>query len=243
MIYEGNLILVNADLPLKETKKLEFASINERFPDILLKREATNILKLIFNKIDSNNDILPVSGYRSEYEQKEIYASSLQDNGADFTKKFVALPNHSEHQTGLAIDLGLKKDKIDFICPDFPYEGVCETFRRMAPYYGYIERYQPQKEDITGIAHEPWHFRYVGYPHSQIIAENNFSLEEYIEFIKQFTLGNSLRIWDGRKTTEIFYVPYKEGSTSFISVPEKCVYQVSGNNKDGFIVTLWRNKV
>lgn len=80
----------------------------------------------------SGDSIVPVSGYRSLNEQMDIYNDSLKDNGEDFTRKYVALPKHSEHQTGLAIDLGLNKEKIDFIRPDFPYDGICGTFRRFA---------------------------------------------------------------------------------------------------------------
>lgn len=47
-------------------------------------------------------------------------------------------------------------------------------------------RYGKDKEEITGISHEPWHFRYVGYPHSKIMQENGFSLEEYTQFIKAY---------------------------------------------------------
>ncbi len=52
--------------------------------------------------------------------------------------------------------------------------------------YGFILRYPFGKEHITKIAYEPWHFRYVGAPHAEIIEKNDFVLEEYIEYIKQF---------------------------------------------------------
>jgi len=241
-INDGNLILVNSSFPLKRSYNKELIPADERFPHILMKREATNVLKHILKSIGCTNEISPVSGYRTANEQQEIYASSLRDNGIDFTKKFVALPNHSEHQTGLAIDLGLKKDIIDFICPEFPYEGICDMFRKAAPHYGYIERYQCKKEKITGIAQEPWHFRYVGYPHSKIISEKNLALEEYIEYIKRFSYENCLQIQDKEKIIEIFYIPFDAEKVTKVSIPKQYIYQVSGNNVDGFIVTVWRNK-
>lgn len=67
----------------------------------------------------------------------------LQENGTEFTAKFVAMPGHSEHQTGLAIDLGLRQPDIDFIRPAFPYEGICQKFRELAPAFGFIERCGP----------------------------------------------------------------------------------------------------
>lgn len=241
-IYRGNLILVNANLPLRSFQEEGLIPADLRFPGIRIKSEAANLLQLILKKIGCYDEIVPVSGYRTMKEQRKIYTDSMHDNGESFTKKYVALPNHSEHQTGLAIDLGVRKDEIDFIRPDFPYEGICQEFRKTAVRYGFIERYQCRKEQITGIAHEPWHFRYVGYPHSEIMSSNGLSLEEYIDFIKEFQYGQQhLEIENDGKQMEVFYVPYDAEGTAF-SVAEQSVCQVSGNNTDGFIVTLWRNK-
>lgn len=242
-IYTGNLILVNANLPLNSYSVKELIPAFDRIPHILLRREPVNILKLILEKISCTDEIIPVSGYRSANEQTAIYENSLLNNGEEFTRKFVALPFHSEHQTGLAIDLGLKKDFVDFICPEFPYNGICNEFRKLAPYYGFIERYQKGKEQITGIAHEPWHFRYVGHPHSEIMYKNELSLEEYIEYIKKFKYNkNHLKLSEKGKEFEIFYVPMITSESIDVDIPKHAVYQISGNNIDGFIVTLLRCK-
>lgn len=241
-IHSGNLLLINAHHPVKVTSERDMIPADTRLPNIMLKREAANVLKLILDEISAGNSILPVSGYRSAKEQTEIYDGSLKSNGAKFTEKFVALPYHSEHQTGLAIDLALNKGNIDFICPDFPYEGICDDFRKIASRYGFIERYPHEKEQITGIAHEPWHFRYVGYPHSEIMKEKALTLEEYIDFIKQYPREkNHLNINKNGKNIEIFYVDASKADATAITLPEGTVYQISGNNTDGFIVTLWKN--
>lgn len=241
-IYQGNLILVNAKHPLRFIQKEGLVPVNSKFPDILLKNDAANILQVILEKVHCYDEIVPVSGFRSAQEQRQIYEDSLRDNGESFTRKFVALPGHSEHQTGLAIDLGIKKEEIDFIRPDFPYEGICQEFRKQAIRYGFIERYQSTKEQITGIAHEPWHFRYVGYPHSTIMNNNQLSLEEYVKFIKKYKYGKEHLITesDGMEIG-VGYVPAK-GKQTVITIPEKSVCQVSGNNVDGFIITLWRDR-
>lgn len=241
-IYRGTLLLVNLQHPIREKKTANLIPADARMPDILMRREAANVLKLILGEISAGNAIVPVSGYRSAREQSAIYDDSLKENGEEFTRKYVALPNHSEHQTGLAIDLGLNQEKIDFIRPDFPYEGICDQFRRTAPDYGYIERYAKEKEEITGISHEPWHFRYVGYPHSKIMAERGFALEEYVEFMKNYREDCRLVYREARGgQVEIYYVP-AGGEKTLIDVPETCIYQISGNNTDGFIVTVWGNK-
>ena len=88
----------------------------------------------------------------------------------------------------------LNKNDIDFICPDFPYEGVCQRFRKEVVKYGFIERYPEGKENITKIAPEPWHFRYVGFPHSEIMRDKNLALEEYVDYIRGFVyrqVGNA----------------------------------------------------
>lgn len=239
-IYNGNLILVNEQYPLRQERADGLVPADARFPDILMKRDASNVLQYIFEKISSGSRIVPVSGYRSVEEQTSIFQDSLKENGEEFTRKFVALPNHSEHQTGLAIDLGVNKENIDFIRPDFPYEGICDVFRRTASEYGFIERYAKDKEKITGIAHEPWHFRYVGYPHSKIMDEKGFSLEEYMEFIKAYREDRRLTCRQGRETKiEVYYVPADSEETQ-VTFPDRSVYQVSGNNMDGFIITVWR---
>lgn len=239
-IYTGNLAIINMQYPLNNTEISSLAPADPRFPDILIQRDAANVLQLILDKISANSAIIPVSGYRSSAEQKAIFDNSLKENGEEFTRRYVALPGHSEHQTGLAIDLGLNQADIDFICPDFPYEGICNEFRKFAPCYGFIERYAEGKEKITGISHEPWHFRYVGYPHSKIMEENGLSLEEYISFIKNFR-EQSKYIYHNKNSTatEVYYVPAVDEETK-IALPDNSVYQISGNNIDGFIVTAWR---
>lgn len=286
-IYEGKLILVNGDFPLRgESISTSLTPVNEKYPQVLLQAEAAQMLGQALRSIKAaeckdasvsasgccggrerteiqkkdtvlvsgccggreqtdicKESIALVSGYRSEKEQTDIYESSLKENGAEFTAKFVALPNHSEHQTGLAIDLGLEKENIDFICPDFPYEGICEKFRAVAPQYGFIERYRKGKENITKIAPEPWHFRYVGFPHSAIISENNFALEEYIEYLKQFSANDTHLKYDNGKTHfEIFYIQAEKADNTKIILPYNTddavsAYEISGNNVDGFVVT------
>lgn len=183
-INSGNLILVNQTHGYQGESEDQLIPVLDSTPDILLARCAAASLSRLMAEIDGWRHIVPVSGWRSLQEQQTIWDDSLRENGDDFTRKFVALPGHSEHQTGLAIDLGLKQEHVDFIRPEFPYSGICQTFREQAARYGFILRYPAGKESVTGIAHEPWHFRYVGAPHAEIMTENGLCLEEYIDFLK-----------------------------------------------------------
>ncbi len=176
----NTLILVNRHHAYPANAPQDLVPVHPDSPDILMEREAAQALARLMEQIDDWRHIVPVSGWRSFEEQQMIYLDSLRDNGREFTQQYVALPGHSEHQTGLAIDLGLRQPDIDFIRPNFPYEGICQEFRKLAPAYGFIQRYPAGKETVTGIAHEPWHFRYVGRPHGERITERGLTLEEYL---------------------------------------------------------------
>ena len=222
-IYFGDLILVNASFQFRTEDKNILVPVDDQFPDILVNKKLADAYQNIMMEIHAQNKIVPVSGYRSHDEQTALFDSSLKDNGKEFTYKYVALPDHSEHQTGLALDVGINQENIDFIRPDFPYDGIAQDFRNIAPKYGLIERYGKEKEEITGISHEPWHFRYVGCPHAEYITEHNLCLEEYIDIIKKYTKENPLKYHH-------YNIYYEKTITSLDTV-------FSGNNVDGFIVT------
>lgn len=179
---EDALVLVNARNPLRySVKEEELVCVSEDYPDVRMVRPAAEALKALLRDIRSGSAIVPVSGWRSRQEQRKIWDETVRERGEAFARKFVALPGCSEHETGLAIDLAENTGAIDFICPVFPYTGICGEFRKKAPYYGFIERYPGGKESITGIGAEPWHFRYVGLPHSVNLTEWDMVLEEYAE--------------------------------------------------------------
>ena len=92
----------------------------------------------------------------------------------------MARPGCSEHQTGLAIDLGENGPEVDFLCPAFPDSGPCGALRRRAADFGFILRYPKGKEAVTGIGYEPSHYRYVGKDAAKQIMEQGICLEEYL---------------------------------------------------------------
>ncbi|WP_294464263.1 M15 family metallopeptidase [uncultured Anaerofustis sp.] len=239
-VYSGELILVNGDNPIKKMISNKNISLVDKKSNVYLNKTVDYMLKELLFEIGSRDEIIYVSGYRTLGEQIKIYNDSIVENGEFFTNKYVALSNHSEHQTGLAIDLARNDINIDFIRPDFPLDGIYKEFREKAPHYGFIERYLKDKENITKISAEPWHFRYVGFPHSEIISRNNFVLEEYIEYIKDFKYSKKpLTVKDKNLNIEISYICC-ENDKNWIAIPDNSPYTVSGNNIDGYILTLWR---
>lgn len=245
-IYSGSLILVNATHRFHEEALTPCGNngllvpVHESAPHILLDRQAAVLLGRLMQEIDGWRHIVPVSGWRSHEEQQAIWDDTVRESGLEFTRKYVAVPGHSEHQTGLAIDLGLKQEHIDFIRPEFPCTGICQTFREKAAKYGFILRYPVDKEHITGIAHEPWHFRYVGIPHAEIMAAEGLTLEEYTDFITRFPYGDKpYRHVSGSRVIYVSYIRATPDKTA-PGLPESLPYSLSGNNKDGYILTEWR---
>jgi zinc D-Ala-D-Ala dipeptidase/carboxypeptidase len=255
-VHGGKLILVNAKnpyceayaapalVPVREPSGMAGSQpVEHYFSEIRMERNATNLLAALMEEISGWSGIVPVSGWRSLEEQREIFSDSMKHNGPDFTRKYVAKPGHSEHQTGLAIDLGKKQTNLDFIRPEFPYWGICQTFRNRASLFGFVERYPKGKEHITGIGHEPWHFRYVGMPHSAIIAQMDFTLEEYLAFLKDTSAAATpLNYpWEDQSVS-IYYQKVGEQREAMVEVADNAPYTVSGDNMEGIIVTTWNKE-
>lgn len=232
----GSLILVNASHPVRP-EALRPARLAPALgaADILMESRAAALLQELVCSVNGSGRIVPVSGWRSAGEQQEIWDSTLASDGEAFTRQYVALPGCSEHQTGLAIDLGRAARQIDFIRPAFGDTGVCGAMKRAADRYGFILRYAADKQDITGIAHEPWHFRYVGTPHAFLMRRQNLCLEEYLAWLRRAERVCALP--DGREVS-IRYIP-ATGAATALSIPDDACCQISGDNEAGFILTLW----
>lgn len=173
------------------------------------------------------------SGYRSSEDQQRIYEQNAARYGEDHTRTFVAQPGCSEHQTGLAFDLNIYyADTGD--CNEFENVPESSWILAHAYEYGFVQRYEADKSDITGISNEPWHFRYVGPVHAGLMHENRMCLEEYVDYLRDYDFfGDHLTYSQGGKTYEIYFC-----AGTNVYLPENAAYSLSGNNVDGFIVTV-----
>ena len=118
------------------------------------------------------------SGYRSYRTQNTMYSNRLKrNNGKD--DGVVAYPGASDHQTGLGIDVINKAGIGKKFTPAFANTKEGQWIAEHCWDYGFIIRYQKEKEDITQITYEPWHLRYVGIQIAQYMHENNLCLEEF----------------------------------------------------------------
>lgn len=120
-------------------------------------------------------------GYRTAEEREDIFRDKVfayrkegysKARAERLAKEWVALPGTSEHQLGLAVDINADKEHSD-------NEEVYEWLAENAHKYGFILRYPQGKEDITGTAYEPWHYRYVGEEAAEEIFNRQICLEEY----------------------------------------------------------------
>lgn len=102
--------------------------------------------------------------------------------------------------------------------------------------YGFIVRYPAEKEARSGKPGYIWHLRYVGPVHSSVMKQNNFCLEEYLEWLKGYTIDNPLK-YDLNGVSYEIYFTASLGDSTPVRVPVSGSYTISGNNMDGFIVT------
>ncbi|WP_347941001.1 M15 family metallopeptidase [Peribacillus simplex] len=230
-VYQGNLLLVNKEHPvhrggiksdvvnLFQHKELieGYGLLDERIR--LSQGVAEKFLKMVrAAEKDNVRHFMISSGYRNEEEQSQLY----QEKGSAF-----ALPaGYSEHNLGLSLDISSTLSGMN----EAP-EG--RWLQKNASKYGFILRYPENKKAITGIEYEPWHFRYVGLPHSRIMQKKNFTLEEYLTYIKEKKkIGGTI----SGVEYEVSYYPVSSKKTVKVQAN---AYEVSGDNMGGVIVTAF----
>lgn len=135
--------------------------------------------ELVQGAANDNINIYLSSGFRSYELQSQIYNNYCNTYGQASADTFSARPGYSEHQSGLAIDVNIIDDSFIGTPEAVWIENHCEE-------YGFILRYPPGKQEITGYKYEPWHIRYVGKENAKLIREaanaagdKYLTLEEY----------------------------------------------------------------
>lgn len=123
-----------------------------------------------------------VSGFRSYDAQKKNYERIKKIYGASYAEKYVARAGHSEHQTGLVMDVGRIYNRE---LGDFDNSKQYKFIKANAYKYGFIIRYQSENKTQTGYYPESWHLRFVGVAIAKLMHDNKLkSLEEYIFYYK-----------------------------------------------------------
>ena len=119
--------------------------------------------------------IRAISAYRSYQYQENLYNRYLQKDTREKVDTYSARPGHSEHQTGLVVDVD--NTKVNF--EEFESTLEFEWMKQHAHEFGFILRYPKGKENLTGYTYESWHYRYVGEAIAKYIYENKITLDEY----------------------------------------------------------------
>lgn len=187
IIETDYMVLVNKKnkLPNNWENIVELVDTKDAWNEVVkVEREAfINYCKLKESLKKENIYIEIDSAYRSVVEQENIWNSFESEYGTDYVKKYVAIPGYSEHHTGLAIDICIKKDG-DLIFENsemLKEEEIFLKIHKRLSRYGFILRYPKDKEYITGYGYEPWHFRYIkNIKIAKEIMNNNLTLEEYL---------------------------------------------------------------
>jgi len=130
-------------------------------------------------KSEAGLDLTLQSGYRSYDTQVSVYDEDVAANGQAYADTDTARPGHSEHQTGLAVDISAASGRCSLdACFGQTPEG--QWLAANAWRFGFLLRYPQDKVAVTGFTYEPWHFRYVGEPLSTELHETGVTtLEEY----------------------------------------------------------------
>ncbi len=176
-----NLILVNEEYKLPKSWETELIELPG---GEMVDSRIYPALQQMFDEAESQGVYLVVaSGYRTEEYQRQLMEEKVEQleaqgysgKGAkEEAGRWVAEAGHSEHQTGLAVDINA--DKIH-TTGAAAYTWLADN----AWEYGFILRYPEDKEAVTGTAYEPWHYRYVGQEAAGEMERQGLCLEEYLE--------------------------------------------------------------
>ena len=155
---------------------LEQISLNYATNNKFLRKEAKeNFEKLSSDAKKIGYSIIAVSAYRDYDYQENLFNNYVKEKGENYALKCSAKAGHSEHQTGLSVDVMGSNNDYD----QFEKSKEFDWMKNNSYKYGFILRYPKGKEYITGFKYEPWHYRYVGKDIASIIYTEGITLEEY----------------------------------------------------------------
>jgi LAS superfamily LD-carboxypeptidase LdcB len=192
-VGSGSLVLVNQTHPLHpEDEPATLLDLTGQVRTarwgIQLRKDAGEALISMFARMEDLGDssAIVLSGYRDYAHQASVFHDYMQQalaSGMSYAEAYesvhlrVAFPGESEHQTGLGVDIG---SLLGGALEDFHLTPTGRWLQAHGAEHGFILRYPADKIQWTGVMFEPWHFRYVGWPHAEIMNAQNWILEEYL---------------------------------------------------------------
>ncbi len=184
VVLDWSLLLVNTDNKMPDDYNIQVESIDQhRSFDTRAAQYLTQMMEKI--RYAGISDIWIQSAYRTPKDQQTLFENQVQayiyqgyseETARKLTEKTINKPWHSEHNLGLAVDF-------NYVNREFENTDAFQWLQENAQDYGFVLRYPENKEDITKVSYEPWHWRYVGIEHAKAMKSQDLCLEEYIEKI------------------------------------------------------------
>lgn len=179
------LTLVNAEHPMPSEWQCELVQLNNG--QNIDSRAYEDLQQMMDTARAEGYDPYICSSWRSHETQVRLFEEEIQsykkqgysEREAEVqAAQWVAVPGTSEHELGLALDIvSVENQRLEESQENTPTQ---QWLMEHCYEYGFILRYPKDKEDITGIGYEPWHYRYVGQEHARVIHESGVCLEEYV---------------------------------------------------------------
>lgn len=196
----GNLLLVNGENPLPDdydaNVRADLVEIdakyrNNNYVTHIHKDVYPYITAMVANAQKDGVDLRVWSPFRSYAIQKDLFDKQVARVGGDEEKAatVVARPGTSEHNTGLCADFNMASDT-------FESTEMYRWMKENAEDYGFIMRYSEEKQNLTGVIHESWHWRFVGIKHAKEINKLGMCLEEYVEYLNKDNQSKEEKIED-----------------------------------------------
>ncbi len=186
MDMEGQIFLVNRQNVIVREYVPQTIVVDVSGDGRFMREDAAKALEEMFAaaKKEAKVTLLTVSGYRSYSKQSMLYSNKIKSTGSvKKAQEYVAPPGASEHQLGLAMDVGAKGVSSG-LNGSFGKTKAGKWVLENAHRFGFIVRYQQGWEEITGYEYEPWHVRYVGVEHATAMYDQHIPMETYVQSLQ-----------------------------------------------------------
>ena len=183
---EYYLLLANAENPLPQDWSIQTEEVQNGYE--MDKRAAPAMREMIQAAKEDGVELMLCSAYRSIEKQQQLFDRSQQaymaqgmseEEAYAKTATETAIPGTSEHQTGLAADI--VPPTYQMLDAGFADTPAGQWLSEHATEYGFVLRYPQDKQEVTGIIYESWHYRFVGKTHAKLMKESGLCLEEYLQ--------------------------------------------------------------
>ncbi|MBQ9468526.1 MAG: D-alanyl-D-alanine carboxypeptidase family protein [Clostridia bacterium] len=249
-LHKGALLLINSEHPYDPAKVTGLVNAFEQSRKVAFK----DYLRFMNTGLMANADLVTAlqrlqhamrveTGTNKDLVLRASYMTAAEIEKARDDAKYAFCPGDdptgSEHGAGLSANVAFIGNGLTYRLYDGGAGSESNYVKLNAARFGLITRYTKIKSSVTGHEEEKDHLRYVGIPHALYMEAHGLCLEEYLEALKAYTPDERLTVTDrDGYVWSIYYVAASGTGKTEVPVPGGVVYSISGNNYDGFIVTV-----